>query len=78
MSFDRTFAHSFLSHITEKNYHRKSSYAKPQDNLILKSIFLNSKIRLFHGLVSFQKERTSFFCNSTHMQGNEKKYLKQH
>ena len=32
---------------------------------------LNSKIRLTHGLVSFQKERTSFLRNSTDMQVNE-------
>ena len=26
-------------------------------------------------LTSFQKERTSFLLNSTHTQGNEKKYM---
>ena len=26
-------------------------------------------------LTSFQRERTSFLLNSTHMQGNEKNYL---
>ena len=29
-------------------------------------------MNLSHGLISFQKERTSFLRNSTHMQGNDK------
>ena len=52
-------------------YHRKLSH-KPLDNFILKPRLFDSKIKLFHGLVSFQRERTNFLRNSTHMQGNEK------
>ena len=36
-----------------KNYHTKSSYIEPQNNLVLKSKFFDSKIKLFHGLILF-------------------------
>ena len=56
-----------------KNYHTKSFYIKLRDNLILKSILFDSKIKLAHGLTSFEREWVSFLRNSTLMPGNEKK-----
>ena len=65
------FWSKFVDHML-KSYNTKLSNVKPRDNVILKSIILNFKIKLSHGLVSFQRERTSFFLISTHMQVNEK------
>ena len=59
-----------------KNYHTKLSYIKPQYNLILKWEFFDSKIKLSHGFISFQRGWTSFFRNSTYLQSNEKKKKK--
>ena len=39
-----------------KNYHTKLSYIEPRDNLVLKSKFFDSKIKLSHGLISFQRK----------------------
>ena len=58
-----------------KSYNTRLSNVKPQDNLILKSKFLNSKIKLSHVLVSFQRESIYFFRISTHMQVNGKTYI---
>ena len=59
-----------------KNYHTKLSYTKPGNSLIKKSKFLDSKIRLFHGLISFQRGWRNFLHSYTHIQ-NTKKYQRE-
>ena len=57
-----------------KHYHIELSYTAPRHNLVLKAKYFDSKIKLSHGLIIFQRERASFLRNST-MQRNEKKFI---
>ena len=59
-----------------ENYPTKLCYLGPQDNLIFKSKFFESKFKLSHVLISFQRTRTGFLNNFTHIQGTEKKPFK--
>ena len=75
ISGDSFWSYSFLSQVNScENMPQIVTQNHPTVNHV-KSILFGSKIKLAHGLISFQRKWASFLHNSTLMQGNKKTLL---
>ena len=75
ISGDSFWSYSFLSQVNScENMPQIVTQNHPKVNHV-KSILFGSKIKLAHGLISFQRKWASFLHNSTLMQGNKKTLL---